>query len=146
MDSGGSEMICTNTTKAGKRYLQRFAGVMVAYLATVWSVTTYVHAHHPTGVMLYLLAFAPAIDVIAMIGVVGLYLREEEDEFKRYQLVVSILWAIGITLAFTAVVDFLRSYGAIGPIPPFREFTIFWVSMGLVEGVQSLRNRVGSSE
>lgn len=134
--------ICSHPTKAARRYVQRMGGIALIYLATVWVITAYVHQHHPTGAKLFMLAAVPAFDVVAMIAVVGVYLRDEIDEFKRHQLIVSILWAIGFTLALMAFVDFLRSYNSITAPPPFMEFTVFWLSMALVQAIQAFRNRV----
>src|SRR6185437_8543018 len=94
--------ICRNPTKAARRYVQRLGAIGAIYLATVWVITRYVHQHHPTGAKLFVLAAVPALDVVAMLVVVGMYLREEVDEFKRHQLIVAILWAIGFTLALMA--------------------------------------------
>jgi len=138
--------ICRNPTKAARRYVQRLGAIGAIYLATVWVITRYVHQHHPTGAKLFVLAAVPALDVVAMLVVVGMYLREEVDEFKRHQLIVAILWAIGFTLALMAFVDFLRSYNSIAAPPPFMEFTVFWISMALVQAILSFRNRVRGDE
>lgn len=140
------ELICRNPTKAARRYVRRIGAVGLLYLMTVWIITSYVHNHRPTGSKLLLLAVTPAFDVVAMIAVVGIYLREEVDEFKRYQLVVAILWAIGVTLAVNAFVDFLRSYGAMQAQPPFMEFTVFWFTLAIAQAIQSVRNRVKNDE
>ena len=137
--------ICS-ITRAGRRYVQRMGAIGLVYLATVWVITRYIHQHHPTGSKLFVLAAVPAFDVVAMIAVVGIYLRDEVDEFKRHQLIVSILWAVGFTLALMAFVDFLRSYNSIAAPPPFMEFTVFWISMALVQAVQAFRNRVRGDE
>lgn len=137
---------CSHPNKASRRYVQRMGAIALIYLATVWVITAYIHQHHPTGAKLFMLAAVPAFDVVAMIIVVGVYLRDEVDEFKRHQLIVSILWAIGFTLALMAFVDFLRSYQSITAPPPFMEFTIFWISMALVQAILSFRNRVRGDE
>lgn len=134
--------ICSNPTKAGRRYVQRMGAVGLVYLGTVLVITRYIHQHHPTGAKLFMLAAVPAFDVVAMLVVVGIYLRDEVDEFKRHQLIVSILWAIGFTLALMAFIDFLRSYQSIAAPPPFMEFTLFWIAMAFVQAVQAFRNRV----
>jgi|SRR5215469_17000502 len=138
--------ICSKPTKAARRYVQRLGAIGLIYLATVWVITRYVHQHHPTGAKLFMLAAVPAFDVVAMIAVVGIYLRDEADEFKRHEVVVSILWAIGFTLALMAFIDFLRSYHSIAAPPPFMEFIVFWLTMALVQGIQSFRNRVRADE
>ncbi|MES2390659.1 MAG: hypothetical protein V4555_03390 [Acidobacteriota bacterium] len=50
----------------------------------------------------------------------------------------SLLGAIAGVMAMSAFVDFLRSYNAIGALPPFTEFVVFWVLFGVVQGVQSV--------
>ena len=139
-------IFCSNQSKAGKQYTQRLIVVMLLYLLTVWLVTPLVRTHHWIGAKLYLAAALPTIPILFMLLVVGLYLRDERDEFKRHQTVVSMLWAIAITLGFTAFTDFLRSYGAITAVPPFTEFVTFWMSMGIVNAVQTIRSRVGTDE
>lgn len=134
--------ICSNRTRAARRYVQRMGAVALVYLGTVWVITRYIHQHHPTGAKLFVLAAVPAFDIVAMLVVVGIYLREEVDEFKRHQLIVSILWAVGFTLALMAFVDFLRSYQSIAAPRPFMEFTVFWISMAVVQAIQAFRNRV----
>ena len=37
----------------------------------------------------------PAIPIIGIIAVVGLYLAEEKDEFQRNLLIQSMLWGLG---------------------------------------------------
>jgi hypothetical protein len=138
--------ICTHPTKAARQYARRMGAVALIYLATVWVITRYVHQHHPTGAKLFVLAAVPAFEVIAMIAVVGTYLRDEVDEFKRHQLIVSILWAIGITLTLLAFVDFLQSYQYIAAPPPFMEFGVFWLSMALAHSIITFRDRVSPDE
>jgi hypothetical protein len=140
------QLICRDATKAARRYSQRMGAIGVLYIAIVWEITKYVQERHPTGPKLFLLAATPALDVVAMIAVVGVYLREEVDEYKRYQLVIAILCAIGVTLAYEAFVDFLRSYGAIGAPPPFTEFMIFWFTLAIAQLVQKFLNRVKADE
>ena len=140
------QAICSNQTKAARRYVQRLGAIGLLYLGTVWVITRYVHQHHPTGAKLFMLAAVPAFDVVAMILVVALYLREEVDEFKRYQLVVAILWAVGFTLGLMAFIDFLRAYHSITAPPPFFEFTVFWISLAVVQTILEFRNRVRGNE
>ena len=138
--------ICSHPTRAARTYVQRMRAWALVYLGTVWVITRYVHQHQPTGAKLFVLAAVPAFDVVAMIAIVGIYLRDEVDEFKRHQLIVSILWAIGFTLALMAFMDFLQSYKSITAPPPFMEFCVFWFSMALVQAIQAFRSRVRGNE
>jgi hypothetical protein len=138
--------ICGESTKAGKRYVWRLLLVMVGYLLATFGTTTFVRHSHPHGAEVYALAMLPTIPVLCMLGVVGLYLREEQDEFQRMLMVRSLLGAVAGILGMNAFVDFLRSYKALGALPPFTEFVTFWLLFGFVQGVQSMLNRADSDD
>src|SRR5471030_22393 len=127
--------VCGVSTKASKRYMWRLLIVMVGYLLATFGTTTFVRHNHPHGFEVYLLAMLPTIPVLCMLGVVGLYLREEQDEFQRMLMVRSLLGAVAGILGMNAFVDFLRSYKALGALPPFTEFVTFWLLFGFVQGV-----------
>lgn len=138
--------MCGVSTKASKRYMWRLLIVMVGYLLATFGTTTFVRHNHPHGFEVYLLALLPTIPVLCMLGVVGLYLREEKDEFQRMLTVRAMLIAIAGVLAMDVFVDFLRSYKAVGALPPFTEFITFWLLSGLVQMVQQLMIRSGADE
>jgi hypothetical protein len=96
-----------------------------------------VRHHHPVGAELYALAAVPTLPILAVLVVVGLYLKEEQDEFQRMVVVRSLLGAIAGLLAMSAFVDFLRSYNVLGALPPFTDFVVFWVLFGLMQAAQS---------
>jgi hypothetical protein len=140
------DLLCGPRSKAAKTYTWRILIVMSGYLLAVWGTTAFVRAHHPHGAEVYALAVLPTIPILCMLGVVGLYLREEKDEFQRTMLVRSMLLAIAGTLGMTAFVDFLRSYDALVALPPFTEFVTFWILSGLAQAVQRVMNRVDGDE
>jgi cytochrome bd-type quinol oxidase subunit 2 len=135
-----------NASKAARRYTRRLLVVMTFYVLAVLAVTRFVHAHHPTGWKLWLMCALPTIPIVAMLGVIGLYLKEETDEFKRMMITRSMLCATAVTLALTAFDDFMRSYGGANVLQPFTTFVTFFIVMGLVEGIQSVMNRVKDDE
>lgn len=141
-----SGLICKERSKAAREYSRRAIGIMICYMGAVWQVTALVRSHHFTGPKLWAVSLLPAIPIIALLAVVGLYLRDEQDEFKRWLVVQAIVWAVGITLAVSTVSDFLRSYGAMSAPPPFTEFIVFWLSMAGAQVVLKLRNRADSDE
>jgi hypothetical protein len=103
------------------------------------------HAH-VQGWWLYVWAVVPSLAIFRLLQVVGLYLKEETDEFVRQQMVNSILWGTAGVLGLSAFTDFLRSYTGKGDLPPFTMFLVFWMVFALSQGIQSLRNRVGGDE
>jgi len=120
---------------AGRRYLQRFIPTMVAYVVFLFFVEWYVHAFHPAGALLYALAILPAVPIVGVIVVFGLYLAEEKDEFQRNLIVQSMLWAIGGILALTSVWGFLQMFTRIPHFQPFLAFPLFWLFFGVSSAI-----------
>jgi RsiW-degrading membrane proteinase PrsW (M82 family) len=131
---------------AMRRYNQGIILTMTGYVLAVLGTTIYVHAHHPTGLMLYALSAIPAFCIFAMLGVVVIYLRDEKDEFQRVLAVRSLLTAAFAILALSAYMDFLRSYGHLPALPPFTDFVVFWMIFGLAQLVQQIRASGGTDE
>ena len=87
-------------------------------LFLVVSVVAFTH-HRPTGLLAYVLAVLPALPILGMMVVFGLYLREEKDELQRAIGVEALVWSTGATLSLTTVWGFLWIY------------PIFWVFFGI---------------
>ena len=88
-----------------------------------------------------MLAVLPAIPVIGIIVILGLYLMDEKDEFERSVLVQAILWATGVTLAFNTVHDALVNFLNFPPMPMFSLFTVFVAVWGLAQPLIRWRYR-----
>ena len=123
----------TSTTAAGRRYIARFIPAMFAYVVVLsgalWAISTL----EPTGPLLWVLAIAPALPVIAVIAIMGLYLIEETDEFIRSVLVQSMLWGVGITLSACTAWGFLENADVVPHIPLYLVFPLFCGSFGLAQ-------------
>lgn len=130
-----------NASRAVRRYTVGIALTMSGYVLAVLGTSSYVGHHHPRGSAVYLLSALPSICIVAMLGVVIIYLRDEKDEYLRMVVVRSLLGATFILLAVSAYVDFLRSFGNFSGLPPFSEFVAFWILFGFGQAVQSLGNR-----
>lgn len=113
------------------RYMRRFAPTMAAYILVLLGCVYALDAWKPAGPMLWVLAAAPALPMIGVIVVMGLYLVEETDEFQRSILVQSLLWGIGITLAIASVWGFLENTNLVPHLPAFLWFPVFCGSFGL---------------
>jgi putative flippase GtrA len=124
-------MICKTSNPAVRRYLRRLLGTMLLYAASLAvAIVVFVH-FRPTGVPAYALAVLPAIALIGVLVVFGLYLAEEKDEFQRLIGVQSMLCGIGGTLAVTTVWGFLESFVHAPHMNPIHDFAIFWVFVGI---------------
>lgn len=120
-------------TPAGRRYLVRFFPAMTAYVVVLFASLQFIRAHRPQGLLLWLLGLAPAIPVIAVIVVMGLYLMEETDEFLRTVLVQSMLWGVGVTMALCTAWGFLENVGVLQHFPLYLVFPVFCGAFGLAQ-------------
>ena len=115
---------------AGVRYTKRFIAMMSSYMAALFAVTWIFRHHHVRGVAAYLLALLPALPIVGVVIVVGLYMREETDEVGKAMLTQAMLWGIGLTLSVATLWGFLRKlrageprgqlYGVSGVLPLHR--------------------------
>jgi hypothetical protein len=139
-------MFCEPTNAAKKAYVRRVAWTMSAYLLVIFGVVRFVSRHHPTGLLAYAIAVLPALPIVVLLAVVGIYLRDEKDEFLRWMTVKALLWATGVTLAATTTVGFLENFAEMKPVPGFYVFALYWVVFGAVQGTLQWRNRQGGDD
>jgi hypothetical protein len=132
-------MICLPRNAAIRRYTYRFPMVMALYVVFLFfAVWTFKH-HPPTGVLAWLLAILPSLPIIASLGVIGLYLTEEKDEFQRTVLVQSMLWSIGGTLVVTTVWGFLENFLHVIHFDLYLVFPLFWLFVGITTPILKAR-------
>ena len=139
-------MLCGLKSAAGKRYLLTVLVEMVAYVVIMFGVSSHVDRYHPAGVELYALAALPSVPIIGVLVAVGIYLRDQRDEYQRDLMVKCVLWGTAGVLALTAFLGFLRSFGWKGSVPPFTEFVTFWILVGAAKAYYKLMNRVPADE
>ena len=65
---------CGFSTPASKRYQQRVLVTVLIYLVVVLAAAWTVKHTHVHGWVLYAIAVMPALPVLAMLGVMGVYL------------------------------------------------------------------------
>ena len=131
---------------ATRRYLLRVAIASAVYVLTVFlAMHVFHHGRLPLAAAIGLALF-PSIPIVAIIVIVGLYLKEEKDEFQRELYIKSLLWAAGTTLALTSFWSFLFIFGRhVPPVDGFHVLVIFWISAGLY-GYALHRHYGGSGE
>jgi len=126
---------------ANKRYVRRFTVAMSLYgVALVATVGAYTRVH-PTGVLAYGLAIVPALPLIAVIVIMGLYMREETDEFQRSVLVESSLLATGGMLAIATIWGFLETFRLVPHIPSWAVFPLWAMLLGPAQIIARWRYR-----
>jgi hypothetical protein len=126
-------MVCSPKSVALKAYNRGVIKTMSVYVLTVFCVAWFVSRHHPTGLLAYVLAILPAIPIVGMLAVMGIYLRDEKDEFLRWITIQALLWATGVVLAWTTAVGFLESFAKVNAPPLFWVFVVYWLVFGAVQ-------------
>lgn len=126
---------------AQRRYLRRFFPAMGGYVLLLMLSTWAIRVHAPTGLPLFVLSLLPALPLVAAIGVMGLYLVEERDEFIRSRLVTAMIGGLGVMLAITTVWGFLENGGAVAHFPTYLAFPLWCVCFGAWQCATRLRDR-----
>lgn len=112
------------------RYRRRMGLPMMAYCLVLMGSIALLHRGGLSGPLLWLVAAGPAGPILWALTVMGLYLKEEEDELERSIQVEAMLWGLGILLAVSTVWGFL-SNAEVAPAPPvFLAFPLFCAAWG----------------
>jgi hypothetical protein len=129
------------TNQASKRYNKRAIIAMPIYIVLIF-LASYVHRHnHPSRSLAILISILPSIPLVAFVATAGLYLKEETDEFLRSIFQQSLLWSMGLILAFTSVWGLLEMLADVPHLPVFYVFPGFWVFFGICSPLLKLRYR-----
>jgi RsiW-degrading membrane proteinase PrsW (M82 family) len=139
-------MLCSWKSRARKRYQLTVLMEMLAYILMVLGETPHVRKYHHAGFELYFLSLMPCVPIVGVLFAVGLYLRDEKDEYQRDLMVKSLLWGTAGVLAITTFFGFLRSFEWKGTEPPFLEFIAFWISVALAKLFYTVTSRVSADE
>jgi hypothetical protein len=131
---------------AGRAYTRRILSAMGLYVVFLVIAVKRLAQPAPSHATAVFLSLLPAIPIVAVIVIVGLYLRDETDEFQRALLTEALLWGMGATLAVTSIWGFLENFHQARHFPAFYTFMIFWLFVGLAGIVQRLRYRVASDD
>lgn len=129
---------------AQRRYLLRFMPLMVSYALILIGVSAAQRHGTIGGATVGLLSVLPAIPLVGVIIVMGLYLREERDEFIRDRLVTAMLGGTGLLLAATTIWGFLENNGVVGHPPTFLAFPFWCGAMGISQCAMALHDRFTS--
>ena len=101
---------CMIPTDAGNRYRRRMSICSWTYVAALLLAVAGYKQLHLTGPLAYAAALLPALPLIGMFASMGLYLREETDEFQRTVQIESSLWATGGVMVLCACWGFLEMF------------------------------------
>jgi hypothetical protein len=139
-------LFCKGATTAKKAYQRSVMQFMACYIVVLFSSSWFVKHDGAEHFYLYFWSVIPAIPVIGVIWRMGVYLREEKDEYQRWMTMQSILFGTGAVMAAIVVNDFIRAFAKSPGLPPFWLFLIFCAGMGLTQAFLKFRIRSGADE
>ncbi len=119
-----------NPSPAAKRYRTRFMVAMTVYVVALIGSLSAVIQYHLVGLVAYVLAITPALPLLAAIVSMGVYLREETDEFERAMQAEAALWASGGLLAIETIWGFMELFGLAPHIQTWWAFPIWCFLLG----------------
>ena len=128
---------------AQRRYTRRFLTAMSLYVVALLVTKHAVVAAAPQGALLVALSILPALPLLASIWVMGLYLREEQDEYVRAQTVRGMTMATGLLLAICTSWGFLEEGRVLPHVPAWTAFPVWAVCLGVAQGWCALTARLG---
>ena len=123
---------------ASKRYMLRMAVIMGFYVVAIFGAVWMFTHSPPQGALRYLVAAAPSLPILGVIWAVGMYFKEEDDEYLRLRLATTSLWATGITLAAASVWGFLENFDTVQHLPLYFAFVFYWGAFGFVQIVRKV--------
>ena len=101
---------------------------------------------HPTGIVLGMLALLPVLPILGVVSLMGQYLRNEKDGYKRDLAVRCLLWGTAGMMIVNLFSTYLRLFGWKGQLFPFSEFFVFLVFMAAAKLSYRMSNRVPADE
>lgn len=126
---------------AVRRYHLRFWPLMGTYVAALATVRVVLRRAAPEEPWIYLIALAPALPLIGVVLVIGRYLVEEQDEFRRNLLIQAMLWGLGFLLSTTTVWGFLEVLAGAPHLPLYLCFPLFCLGMAVAAPVLKWKYR-----
>lgn len=128
-------------TPAAQRYLRRFTLVTAAYVLLIAANVGVSWTFDPSQTILGLMAIVAALPIVGMLIVLGIYLREESDEFVRDRIVLSMLIGLGVLLSLSSILGMLQFEGLVGELPVFLAFPIWCGAWGIAQSLLALRDK-----
>jgi hypothetical protein len=135
-------MFCSDPVRSPMRsYNRRIAITMLIYaVALVGSVFLHTKGWSagPSG---YLLAALPALPIGGVFLVLGLYLKEEGDEFMRQLFVWACLIGAAATFIEATFLGFLEVFGKVAHAPAYWMSIAFFAQFGVANVLLRWRSR-----
>lgn len=128
-------------TVVAKRFKRSGFKLMAAYFVIYFACFA---AHlwlHLVGVWVWVLAILSVSPIMGVITLMGRYLRDETDEYKRDVTIRCVLWGTAGAVSVSLLDGFLWIFGWKGHMPPLLGFWTFFVFMMAAKLTYKLANR-----
>jgi hypothetical protein len=129
-------------TAVSKRFRKTSFTVLGAYFVIFSACMLVYDRLHPTGAAVWVLATLPVLPILGVIALMGRYLRDEPDGFKRDVTVRCLLWGCAGCVAENLFAGYLWIFGWKGQLPPFMGFWVFFAFMMGAKLSYKLQNKV----
>lgn len=116
---------------AYRRYERRVLSLSVVY-ALFLLAAVYSFKHQLlSGTIAYAAAILPAVPIIGIFAVIGVYLLEEQDEYLRMLMVRQTLWASGFALSIATIWGFLEAFELVHQVESYYVAVLWFGGLGL---------------
>jgi cytochrome bd-type quinol oxidase subunit 2 len=121
---------CFVRSEAARLYRRRQSIAITVYVVLLFGVIWAKLGLSLSGPAAYAIAVLPCLPLVAVVAAMGLYLREERDEFERMVQVESALWATGVVLVLSTAWGFIEMLASAPHVPSWVWFPLWSVSLG----------------
>jgi hypothetical protein len=126
------------------RYELRVIALTAVYGAGLILATWLFKHHLVAGPLAWIVALLPALPIVGIFAVIGVYLVEETDEYVRMLFVRQTLWGSGFALSIATVWGFFQGFGLVGPAPAYDVVILWYAGLGLGALANGLTSRRGA--
>jgi hypothetical protein len=119
-----------NTLSINAKYTLGIGLWMTLYVVILIGSISLIKHHHPTGLLLYVLAIAPALPIGGTILVFQRHL-DKLDEYVRGVLTKRFVTATGLTLFLCTAWGFLENGANVHHFSLYLVYPLFWMCFGV---------------
>ena len=128
-------------TVAARNYVRRLVPTMLVYILILLAARWASDRLDPQGGLQVLLAVVPALPIVGVVAIMGLYLAEEKDEYLKQRVALAMLIGTGFLISVATIWGFLEDDGIVPHLPAYWAFMLWCLGMGVAQCVIALRDR-----
>ena len=117
--------------RAIQRYNKRVIVLSLIYAITLVGAVYGIKHHLVAGPLAWVVAVLPALPIVGIFAVIGLYLVEEQDEYVRVMTVRQTLWASAFALSIATIWGFLESFELVQHVESYAVAILWFGGLGL---------------